>query len=214
MESIGCPLPKVALCQCQRQSEGLADGCCREHPHPLSRFDRSWWRRHQSSILSYILNYDLPRNPMRVEQRLGRVYRYGQDKVVQMYHFFNKGTIQDKVQSYFEDRLDRAAIALSQITGEAPEEIKGTLNGQLESEIDPSKIYKRVLVEGNLNKQTQQEIAEAVKRARQACGTTKVSLCGSGFSFENYRRDLASDLTLDDLKDFAEKLCRSTADSF
>src|ERR1019366_5277319 len=108
------------------------------------------------------VNYDLPWNPMRVEQRVGRVYRYGQDKVVQVYHFFNKGTVEDKVQSYFEDRLDRAAIALAHVTGENPEEIKGTLNGQLESEIDPTKIYKRALVEGNLNKQTQQEIAEAV----------------------------------------------------
>ena len=32
------------------------------------------------------VNYDLPWNPMRVEQRVGRVYRYGQQKVVQVYH--------------------------------------------------------------------------------------------------------------------------------
>lgn len=51
------------------------------------------------------INYDLPWNPMRVEQRVGRVYRYGQDKVVQVYHFFNQGTIEDKVQEYFENRL-------------------------------------------------------------------------------------------------------------
>ncbi len=37
------------------------------------------------------VNYDVPWNPMRVEQRVGRIYRYGQDKVVQVYHFFNKG---------------------------------------------------------------------------------------------------------------------------
>ena len=97
------------------------------------------------------VNYDLPWNPMRVEQRVGRVYRYGQDKVVQVYHFFNKGTIEDKVQAYFEDRLHRAALALAQVTGEDPEDLKGTLNGQLESEIDPAKIYRRALVEGNLN---------------------------------------------------------------
>lgn len=108
------------------------------------------------------VNYDIPWNPMRVEQRVGSIYRYGQDKVVQVYHFFNKGTVED------EDRLDRAAVALSRVTGENPEEIKGTLNGQLESEIDPTKIYKRALVEGNLNKQTQHEIAEAVERAKRA----------------------------------------------
>ena len=153
------------------------------------------------------VNYDLPWNPMRVEQRVGRVYRYGQTKVVQVYHFFNKGTIEDKVQAYFEDRLNRAAIALAHVTGENPEEIKGTLNGQLESEIDPAKVYKRALVEGNLNKQTQQEIAEAVQRAKRAYEIATQSLFRdvSSYSFDNYRRELASDLTLADLHRFSER---------
>lgn len=153
------------------------------------------------------VNYDLPWNPMRVEQRIGRVYRYGQDKVVQVYHFFNTGTIEDKVQSYFEDRLDRAAIALSRVTGENPEEIKGTLNGQLESEIDPTKIYKRALVEGNLNKQTQKEIDEAVQRARRAYEIATQSLFRdiSSYSFDSYKRELASELTLGDLEKFTER---------
>jgi SNF2 family DNA or RNA helicase len=72
---------------------------------------------------------------MRVEQRVGRVYRFGQTKVVQVYNFFNKGTVEDQVQSYFEGRLERAAKAIAEVTGEDPEEIKGSLNGQLESEI-------------------------------------------------------------------------------
>ena len=153
------------------------------------------------------VNYDLPWNPMRVEQRVGRVYRFGQDKVVQVYHFFNKGTIEEKVQSYFEDRLERAAAALAQVTGEDPEEIRGTLNGQLESEIDPPKIYQRALVEGNLNKETQKEIHEAVARARQAYEIATQSLFRdvSRFSFDSYRRELATDLTLGDLQRFTER---------
>ena len=47
------------------------------------------------------INYDLPWNPMRVEQRVGRVYRFGQKNVVQVYHFFNEGTIEDTVHAYF-----------------------------------------------------------------------------------------------------------------
>ena len=153
------------------------------------------------------VNYDLPWNPMRVEQRVGRVYRFGQDKVVQVYHFFNKGTIEEKVQSYFEDRLERAAEALAQVTGEDPEELKGSLNGQLESEIDPTKIYQRALVEGNLNKETQKEIQEAVARARLAYEIAIQSLFRdvSRYSFDNYRRELATDLTLGDLQRFTER---------
>jgi ERCC4-related helicase/HKD family nuclease len=152
------------------------------------------------------INYDLPWNPMRVEQRVGRVYRFGQDKVVQVYNFFNKGTIEDVVQSYFENRLERAAEALAKVTGEHPEDIKGTLNGQLESEIDPTKIYQRTMVEGNLNKETQKEIAEAVDRAKQAYEIATQSLFRdvSSYSFDSYRRELAADLSLGDLQRFAE----------
>ena len=151
-----------------------------------------------------VVNYDLPWNPMRVEQRVGRIYRFGQDKVVQTYNFYNKGTIAEKVQSYFEDRLDRAAHALAQVTGEDPEDIKGTLNGQLESEIDPARVYKRTLVEGNLNPQTRKEIAEAVERAKIAYDIAANSLFRdvSSYSFDNYRRELASDLTLTELQKF------------
>jgi len=153
------------------------------------------------------VNYDLPWNPMRVEQRVGRVYRYGQDKVVQVYNFFNKGTIEDKVQAYFENRLGHAAEALAAVTGENREDIMGTLNGQLESEIDPTKIYRRALVEGDLNRQTQKEIADAVERAKRAYEIATQSLFRdvSSFSFDNYRKELASDLTLGDLRAFSER---------
>jgi len=153
------------------------------------------------------VNYDLPWNPMRVEQRVGRVYRFGQDKVVQVYNFFDKGTIEEQVQSYFEHRLQHAAEALAKVTGEDPEDIKGTLNGQLESEIDPAKIYQRVLVEGNLNKETQKEIQEAVTRAQRAYEIATQSLFRdtSSYSFDNYRRELATDSTLADLQRFTEQ---------
>ncbi len=153
------------------------------------------------------INYDLPWNPMRVEQRVGRVYRYGQDKVVQVYHLFNKATVEDQVQAYFEDRLVYAAKAIAKVTGEDAEEIKASLNGQLESEIDPKEICKRTLVEGNLNKQTQKEIGEAVQRAKRAYEIATQSLfrdCSS-YSFDKYQRELASDLSLADLQRFTER---------
>jgi hypothetical protein len=144
---------------------------------------------------------------MRVEQRVGRVYRYGQEKVVQVYNFFNKDTVEDLVQSYFEDRVTRAAKAISQVTGEDAEELRAALNGQLESEIEPAKIYQRAMVEGDLNRQTQKEIAEAVERARQAYEIATQSLFRdvSCYSFDKYRRELATDLTLGDLQRFTEQ---------
>jgi len=151
-----------------------------------------------------VVNYDLPWNPMRYEQRVGRVYRYGQDKVVQIYNLRAKGTVEDTVRSYFEQRLRVAAQALQAVTGEDPQELIASLNGQLGAEIDPDEIYKRALVEGTLNKQTKDEIQEAVRRAQQAYEIATQSLFRdvSSYSFDKYKKELASPVSLRNLEDF------------
>jgi ERCC4-related helicase len=40
---------------------------------------------------SMVINYDLPWNPQRVEQRIGRCHRYGQKSDVLVFNFLNKG---------------------------------------------------------------------------------------------------------------------------
>jgi superfamily II DNA or RNA helicase len=154
-----------------------------------------------------VVNYDLPWNPMRYEQRIGRVYRYGQDKVVQIYNLRAKETIEDTVRSYFDKRLWAAAEALSKVTGESVEELVGSLNGQLEAEIEPEDIYKKALVVGTLNKQSKEDIQEAVRRAQKAYEIATQSLFKdvSSYSFDSYQKALASPVSLRDLEDFTLK---------
>lgn len=154
-----------------------------------------------------LVNYDLPWDPMRYEQRIGRVYRYGQQKVVHIYNLKNKDTIEETVRSYFDQKLRHAAGALSKVTGEDPEELIASLNGQLEAEINPEEIYKRALVEGTLNKQSKEEIRQAVERAQEAyqIATTSLFKDISSYSFDSYQRDLASPVELKDLEDFTLK---------
>jgi superfamily II DNA or RNA helicase len=154
-----------------------------------------------------VVNYDLPWNPMRYEQRIGRVYRYGQERVVQIYNLRAKETIEDTVRSYFDKRLWAAAEALSKVTGESVEELVGSLNGQLEAEIEPEDIYKKALVEGTLNKQSKEDIQEAVRRAQKAYEIATQSLFKdvSSYSFDSYQKALASPVSLRDLEDFTLK---------
>ncbi len=152
-----------------------------------------------------LVNYDLPWIPMRYEQRVGRVYRYGQGKVVHIYNLKNIGTIEDTVRSYFDQRLRYAAEALGKVTGEDAEELIASLNGQLEAdEIAPDQIYKKALVEGTLNKQSKEEIRQAVERAQEAyqIATTSLFRDTSSYSFDSYKRDLASPVGLKDLEQF------------
>ncbi|MDA1276445.1 MAG: helicase-related protein [Verrucomicrobia bacterium] len=53
-----------------------------------------------------IVNYDLPWNPMRVEQRIGRIDRYGQaSDQVTVVSFFLQGTIEERILMRLYDRI-------------------------------------------------------------------------------------------------------------
>ena len=52
-----------------------------------------------------IINYDLPWNPMKIEQRCGRVDRIGQTKDVHIYNFIVGGTVENRVREVLEEKL-------------------------------------------------------------------------------------------------------------
>ena len=58
---------------------------------------------------SLVVNYDLPWNPQRIEQRIGRCHRYGQKFDVVVVNFLNKNNAADqrvyKLLDTIESRL-------------------------------------------------------------------------------------------------------------
>lgn len=52
-----------------------------------------------------VINYDLPWNPMKIEQRIGRVDRIGQQKDVQIYNFILNETVEKRVKDVLEQKL-------------------------------------------------------------------------------------------------------------
>lgn len=52
-----------------------------------------------------VVNYDLPWNPMRLEQRIGRVDRVGQKNIVKAYNFLLADTVEYRVREVLEDKL-------------------------------------------------------------------------------------------------------------
>ncbi len=56
---------------------------------------------------SYLINYDMPWNPMRVEQRIGRIDRLGQARdAVHIRHYFIPGTVEEAVYEALAGRID------------------------------------------------------------------------------------------------------------
>ena len=149
-----------------------------------------------------MINYDLPWNPFRLAQRYGRLYRYGQKKRVLVFNFQNKGTIEDKVRDYLEQKTKAAAEQLSRVTGETPTEIEEGLLGLFEEHLDYEKIYRDALTRGNI-KPSQKEIDKAIKKAEKSYRIAYNSLFSKDiapFNPDRFAHEVESPLKLEDLK--------------
>ena len=77
-----------------------------------------------------LVNYDLPWNPMRVEQRIGRVDRIGQDHPVIICNLWVKGTVEERVLDVLEHRIrlfEETVGGLDPILGDTETEIRKIL---------------------------------------------------------------------------------------
>ncbi|MGG3889224.1 DEAD/DEAH box helicase [Metabacillus fastidiosus] len=55
---------------------------------------------------SHIINYDLPWNPMRLEQRIGRIHRLGQQHDVHIYNLAIKGTVEEHILKLLYEKIN------------------------------------------------------------------------------------------------------------
>ncbi len=54
---------------------------------------------------NHIINFDLPWNPMRLEQRIGRIHRLGQKKDVMIYNFAIRDTVEDHILKLLYEKI-------------------------------------------------------------------------------------------------------------
>ncbi|EWG10672.1 DEAD/DEAH box helicase [Cytobacillus firmus] len=54
---------------------------------------------------NHIINFDLPWNPMRLEQRIGRIHRLGQEKDVMIYNFATKETVEEHIMKLLYEKI-------------------------------------------------------------------------------------------------------------
>ena len=74
-----------------------------------------------------LVNYDLPWNPMKVEQRIGRVDRIGQDHAVGIFNLWVKDTVEERVLDVLERRIrvfEETVGGLDPILGDTETDIR------------------------------------------------------------------------------------------
>jgi hypothetical protein len=85
---------------------------------------------------SVLVNYDLPWNPMRVEQRIGRIDRIGQDApVVRILNLYVQGTIEEDAYHTLKVRIgafEEVVGPLQPILAEMPRIFRRVARGELE----------------------------------------------------------------------------------
>jgi superfamily II DNA or RNA helicase len=116
-----------------------------------------------------LFNYDLPWNPMDLEQRIGRIHRYGQKDTAQVYNLVASDTIEGKIFLLLEDKLREIAQALGKLddNGQIAEDLRGQVLGQLSSRLSYDHLYQEAIIDPTL-KRTRQELEVAVTNASLA----------------------------------------------
>jgi len=117
---------------------------------------------------SLVINYDLPWNPMRIEQRIGRIDRIGQeaDKIL-IWNFVYEDTLDDRVYERLLQRLNIFKQALGSMEAILGDEIRvlgyDLLSHKLTPEQELERINRASVTIETINRQQQELETEATQ---------------------------------------------------
>lgn len=113
-----------------------------------------------------IVNYDLPWNPMRLVQRVGRLYRYGQKERVIVFNLLAPDTFDAKIVSMMYDRISQVVNDMSSVSREFNLGLRDEILGELADMLDVEAILEEASHVGI--RRTKERIDEALRKARDA----------------------------------------------
>ena len=116
-----------------------------------------------------LFNFDLPWNPMDLEQRIGRIHRYGQKDTAQVYNLVLADTIEGRIFMLLEEKLKEIARTLGKVdeNGNVAEDLRTQILGQLSERLSYDRLYQEALGDPEL-KRTRLELEAALSNASRA----------------------------------------------
>jgi hypothetical protein len=116
-----------------------------------------------------LFNFDLPWNPMDLEQRIGRIHRYGQSDTAQIYNLVLSDTIEGSIFLLLDEKLTEIGRALGKVDerGQIAEDLRTQILGQLSMQVNYASLYSDALNDPLL-KRTKGELENATSNAVEA----------------------------------------------
>jgi hypothetical protein len=116
-----------------------------------------------------LFNFDLPWNPMDLEQRIGRIHRYGQRHTAQVYNLVLSDTIEGSIFLLLDEKLTEIGRALGKVDerGQIAEDLRMQILGQLSMQVNYASLYSDALSDPQL-KRTKVELDAAMSNAVEA----------------------------------------------
>ncbi len=142
--------------QKQAAIEEFKKGC------PIFLATGSGGEGHNLQFCHTMINYDLPWNPMEIEQRIGRIHRIGQEKEVQVYNFCAAGSIEDHILEVLDRKINMFELVVGEID---------MILGRLKSEQEFSDMIYEIWVqnpEPEKRKEAFKALSAQLERARKA----------------------------------------------
>jgi superfamily II DNA or RNA helicase len=126
-----------------------------------------------------LINYDLPWSPLKIEQRIGRIHRFGQPNDVHIYNFSTRGTVAERVLEVLTDKL------------KIFEESIGTpdiMLGQIEDEVNLNTLFMELATGRKKKKDVEEELSGRMENARQSFEKlTELTVAGRmDFNYDEY----------------------------
>jgi superfamily II DNA or RNA helicase len=85
-----------------------------------------------------LVNFDLPWNPMTIEQRIGRIHRIGQTRDVFIFNLAARGTLEEQVLKILDEKINMFELVVGEI---------GEILGEMEDEQDFGELVYAAWVE-------------------------------------------------------------------
>lgn len=113
-----------------------------------------------------MVNYDLPWNPARLWQRIGRLYRYGQENPVVVINLHAKDSFDNQAIDLMLRRIDEIVTGMATVGSEFNDRLYSEILGDILDRLDLEQMLNSMV--SMEIKQSLEEIDAAIERAKEA----------------------------------------------